>query len=359
MPDHKDHRSTRRDDGSSVRDAIELLLGAHGTITSGQVATTAGVSRQAAYNHLIAMARGGELLREGAGRGSHYRRPFLLAHRYDLAGLAEDIVWSDERAQLQRMDLSALDNPKVGKILDFTFTEMLNNAIDHSEGSSVATRWFAADSQIAFEIEDDGVGVYRNMREDRGLATDFEAIGEISKGKQTTAPEAHSGLGIFFSSRMSSRFRLSSGHYVWTVDSHLDDQAIGWLEDERVGTLVRCEVDADTTVEPRDVFRTLAPLEAPGSHRSRVRVSLFEQGDFVSRSEAKRVGAELEAFDEVEIDFTAVDQVGQGFVDELFRVWQRAHPGTRLVPVNANPAIGALIQMTVTGTDSTPGAPPS
>jgi len=57
------------------------------------------------------------------------------------------------------------------------------------------------------------------------------------------------------------------------------------------------------------------------------------------------MGAQLEMFDEVEIDFAGMEQVGQGFVDELFRVWQRQHPGTRLVPVNANPAINALIQM--------------
>jgi hypothetical protein len=74
-----------------------------------------------------------------------------------------------------------------------------------------------------------------------------------------------------------------------------------------------------------------------------VRLSLFGAGDFVSRSEAKVVGANLERFSVVDIDFTGVDAVGQGFVDELFRVWQLDHPETRLVATNTNPAIRALI----------------
>ena len=66
---------------------------------------------------------------------------------------------------------------------------------------------------------------------------------------------------------------------------------------------------------------------------SRVVVKLFERGgEFVSRSEAKRVVAGLERFREVVVDFHRVESVGQGFADEIFRVWARAHPDTKLVP---------------------------
>jgi hypothetical protein len=77
-------------------------------------------------------------------------------------------------------------------------------------------------------------------------------------------------------------------------------------------------------------------------------VRLFDQGpNFVSRTEAKRLAAELESFTEVEIDFRGVEQVGQGFVDELFRVWQDNHPQTRLIPINTNPAVDALLRITL------------
>ena len=55
---------------------------------------------------------------------------------------------------------------------------------------------------------------------------------------------------------------------------------------------------------------------------------------FVSRAEAKRLLHGLEKFREVVLDFAGVDMVGQGFVDEVFRVWHRAHPETSLLPVD-------------------------
>lgn len=59
----------------------------------------------------------------------------------------------------------------------------------------------------------------------------------------------------------------------------------------------------------------------------------------LSRSEAKRVAEGLEQFREVEVDFPGVDGVGQGFADELLRVWASAHPETRLVPTRMNDAV--------------------
>jgi hypothetical protein len=48
----------------------------------------------------------------------------------------------------------------------------------------------------------------------------------------------------------------------------------------------------------------------------------------------------------VELDFEGIEGVGQGFVDELFRVWQNNHPQTRLVPVRANRSILSMIAVT-------------
>jgi DNA-binding Lrp family transcriptional regulator len=336
----------------AISTLIEQMLSASNSVTSGQVAKEVGVSRETANVRLREMVASGKLIHEGAGRGGRYRKLATHNWHYSLVGLREDIVWSSEFAELKRRDPIVLDNPNVGKDLQYSFTEMLNNAIDHSKGVNVDVRWFVTDKMIAYEIEDDGIGVFRNVREERNLESDVDSIGEIAKGKQTTAPTAHSGLGIYFSSRMVSRYILSSGMFVWTVDSRRDDQAIGSLSTERIGTFVRCEVDADIKTVPSDVFRKFAPLET-GFNRSTLRVSLFEKGDFVSRSEAKRMGAQLEMFDEVEIDFANVEQVGQGFIDELFRVWQNAHSDTRLVPINTNPAIDALFRLSGLGIGTT------
>lgn len=58
--------------------------------------------------------------------------------------------------------------------------------------------------------------------------------------------------------------------------------------------------------------------------------------DFVSRSEARRLLSGLDQFREVVLDFRGVPGIGQGFADEVFRVWASAHPGVVLTPVEMN-----------------------
>lgn len=69
------------------------------------------------------------------------------------------------------------------------------------------------------------------------------------------------------------------------------------------------------------------------SPRTIVRLATYGTS-IVTRSEAKRILHGLEAFDEVVLDFSGVRDIGQGFADEVFRVWRRAHPETRLLPVD-------------------------
>lgn len=333
----------------SIRETIDELFSSQPKVSSGAVAAAAGVSRQAAHYHFKKMERSGLVRQEGAGRTAHYVRNALRSARYAIEGLSESDVWTLEHRALRVLDPEILDNPVVVANLNFTFTEMVNNAIEHSEGAVIEIRWFLHDDRIAFEVEDDGIGALKRMRESRGLARDFDAIGEIAKGRQTTDPTHHSGLGIYLSSRLADRFVLSSGHLVWTTDLERNDAAVGWLDDERNGTLVRSEVLGSTARTLHQVSADLVDPEVVSSRRSRIRVDLFSGEGFISRTQAKTLATRLEMFDQVELDFTDVKEIGQGFADELFRVWKSQHPGTRLVPINANPAILAVIGLTAPG----------
>lgn len=46
--------------------------------------------------------------------------------------------------------------------------------------------------------------------------------------------------------------------------------------------------------------------------------------------------------------------VGQGFCDEVFRVWARDNPGTRLVPVNMNEDVGWFVRKAYADAQSLP-----
>lgn len=327
----------------TVPEVIARLFSARTHITSSEVAAAAGVTRQAAHYHLRRMVESGLLVAEGARRSSRYRLKAQHSSTYALPGLSENDVWSDQRSALGKIDPDILDTPNLMKILTFAFTEMVNNAIDHSKGTIVDIRWFLEHDEVAFEIDDDGIGAFASIRQSRGLKDNYQAIGELSKGKQTTDPAHHSGLGIFFTSRMVRRFSISANELVWTVDNEIDDFAIGFLDKPRIGTLVRCDTRRDTPVTPMEVYEELSDPVSQRFNRTTIKVALFREGDFVSRTEAKLIGARLEGFEVIELDFTGIDQIGQGFADELFRVWVSDHPTSRLVPLNANPAVMAMI----------------
>ncbi len=322
---------------------IERLLADRTYVTSTEVATAAGVSRQATHRWLTQMTADGLLIHEGNRRSSRYRLNAQRTASYPLDGLTEHEVWGNERIALRHLDFDLEDRPIVRQALNFAFTEMVNNAIDHSMGTEIQVRWFIRQDLIAFEVDDNGIGAFESLRRSRQLKDDFEAIGELSKGKQTTDPSRHSGLGIFLTSRLVDRFVLTANHLTWTVDNEIDDSAIGWLDRARRGTLVRCEICYDITRTLNDV---MGALQDPVTHRlntTTIRIGLFRQGEFVSRTEAKLIGSRLEGFEVIELDFSGVNQIGQGFADELFRVWANEHPSSRLVPINANPAVQAVI----------------
>lgn len=57
-------------------------------------------------------------------------------------------------------------------------------------------------------ISDDGVGIFKKIKDYFHYASIDEAISELFKGKLTTDAENHSGEGIFFSSKMMDDFLL-------------------------------------------------------------------------------------------------------------------------------------------------------
>lgn len=67
-------------------------------------------------------------------------------------------------------------------------------------------------------------------------------------------------------------------------------------------------------------------------------------GEPVARSQARRICRRLEAFREVILDFSNVTLMGQGFADELLRVYALEHPQVLLRPINMLPQVERMIR---------------
>lgn len=236
-------------------------------------------------------------------------------------------------------------------ICQYGFTEMLNNVIDHSRGRSVRICCTQDDGQTVLEVEDDGVGVFASLRQHFGFDSDIHALINLVKGKLTVAPQAHSGEGLFFSARMFDQFVMTSGELEASFEAGAGQCQVRAVPAHE-GTHIRMVIANDSPRTAQGVFAQFTDPDELTFCKTKFFVSLATfEGELISRSQAKRVVTGFERFSQVELDFGGVDQVGQGFADELVRVWPLAHPDTRLKILNAGEAVMKMLRHVVQRTD--------
>ncbi len=313
------------------------------TIRSGDVTIALGVTRQAAHRHLRRLVDAGELELVGAGRGAHYRRVVrdgVVRIAYETQGLEEDRVWQELEATAPAMGELG---EAAREILQYGVTEVVNNAIDHSGAAEVTLAVAGGGDELSVEIVDEGVGLFEHFRRSFGLPTELAALQELSKGKLTTMPSRHTGEGLFFVSKAVDRFEVESGGFRWLVDNVVDDVFVEDLEVRRAGTAVTLSIALNCDRDLGQLFEFYT--DDHEFVRTKTVIKLFAIGvRFVSRSEAKRLVHGLERFREVVLDFRGVRGVGQGFADEVFRVWSDQHPEVLLVPINMLGAVELMVE---------------
>lgn len=317
------------------------LVSDNGKNVALRLAAGSGVSRQAASARLRTAVKNGLIVKHGVGRGVSYAlaETSRISQDFDRAGLSEDRVWQSMLAPM------VADLPEnVRDIWRYGFTEMVNNAIDHS-GANKITVWAMRNALYTQAwVSDDGEGIFIKIQKALDLYDPREAILELAKGKFTTDPVNHSGEGIFFSSKVFDLFDIRSGSLHFMHDDGLDDMLIEHPKNAS-GTLVVMRLMNDSTRTTKAIFDKFAVPEEYTFAKTIVPVRLgqYEGEKLVSRSQAKRLIFRFEKFKTVILNFTGVEEIGQAFSDEVFRVFQNAHQDTKLVPVNMTPAVKDMV----------------
>ena len=166
------------------------------------------ITRQAVNKHLQRLVAEKILGESGKTRGRVYKLSPLVEWRgrYPISPqLAEDVIWAnDVRPALGQLPDNAMH------IWHHGFTEMFNNAIDHSGGTVISVWMRKTAAAIDLCIADDGIGIFKKIQAAMNLLDERHAVLELAKGKFTTDPKNHSGEGIFFTSRMIDSFDIVS-----------------------------------------------------------------------------------------------------------------------------------------------------
>jgi hypothetical protein len=331
----------------TLRTRALLLAEAGGKNIATTLATEFHITRQAANRHLTRLVMEGDLVSKGQTKAKTHqlaiKQESSLSFPRD--GLAEDRVWRDLCAPVVK------DLPEnVRDIWHYGMTEMINNAIDHSASQEVEVAMRRTALHTLGWVVDDGEGIFLKIQRALGLFDPRESILELAKGKLTTDPKNHTGEGIFFSSKMFDGFDIRSGNLHFLHDEGTRDFLLEHPRDAR-GTFVFMKLANDSERQTNDVFYKFAAPDEFTFDKTvvPVRLAQYEGEKLVSRSQAKRLAARFEKFKTVILDFAGVETIGQGFADELFRVFAAAHPGIDLVPMHMTTAVQDMTTRVLAG----------
>ncbi len=312
-----------------------------------KTATNFNISRTSVYNYIKQLENENAIKKAEVSRKYKYE---LIKQRhtniYDTSvSLDEDLIFnSDIKQYLAELPKNVYD------IWRYGFTEMLNNAIDHANAKEIICSVNKNRLTTVIMIVDNGIGIFNKIKDyfvTKGEETSLnDAVMQLAAGKFTTSKQNHSGEGIFFTSNIFDRFVIHSDDKIFSRSAFMQNYfevEHGEITDAR-GTIVLMELSNSSAKKLETVFNAYTSVDE-GFNKTQIPIAtVFPDGYPVSRSEAKRLASAISRFEEAELDFAGVDNLGQGFAHELFVVFARNNPNIKLLPVNCNPTVEGMIK---------------
>lgn len=306
------------------------------------------ISKSSVYNYvkqmetdgLIEKAEGGYLLRT-----SFYHYTFI-----NDGTLGEDSVYR------QFISQHIPSKKNVNSIWNYAFTEMMNNAIEHSEAESILVGIFQNHLDTQILIRDNGIGIFKKiqkfMKENKNETISLqECVSLLFAGKFTTAQQYHTGEGIFFTSHIMDEFVIYSDDNFFTrnnfASSQIEDSNLHSFMHMDKGTIVRMTLNNNSKKVLSEVFNTFAPVDE-GFIKTNIPIAhMFSGGNPVSRSEARRLLESISVFTDINLDFSGVEEIGQGFAHELFVLGKQKYPHIHLRTTNTCKTVENMIKRVI------------
>lgn len=336
--------SLKRETRAEIKRYILLHIQNEDTKLVKKTMDAYGVSKTTVNNYINQLLQDGAIIRssERSARYELVDNPSFFTYS-TAKSLEEDRIF---QADIAPLFASVANN--VFEIWRYSFTEMMNNAIEHAEADKIDVMVSQNVLSSTILISDDGVGIFNKIRdyfsktEHVGISLD-EAVSLLFAGKFTTDHENHTGEGIFFSSKVTDQFIIYSEGKIFSHDVFDDSffDAKPTIQDR--GTVVLMRLENESKRELSEVMNMFSNVER-GFFRTQLPLShIFPNAGPVSRSEARRLAAMISRFEDVTLDFSGVKTIGQGFTHELFVVFRRNHPDIHFSCVNMCESVENMI----------------
>jgi anti-sigma regulatory factor (Ser/Thr protein kinase)/biotin operon repressor len=330
-----------------------------GKVTAREIGDKFGISRQYINLVISRLIEEGRIVKIGSTRYAFYVSKDYMVNHPEVTPMTFKKSYKNQSLEEHKVLMEIEENlpqlkewpENIRSIFTFAFSEMFNNAIEHSGAKIISVDVAILDQSLSFTVNDSGVGVFRNITKKRNLESETEAIQDLLKGKTTTMPRTHSGEGIFFTSKAADSFTLDSFGKILIIDNLSKSVDIQNHSAIKRGTRVRFKIAIDSSRHLSDIFKKYTNLSDEsdyGFDKTEIRVRLFTSGGIhISRSQARRILVGLEKFKIVLFDYQNVPMVGQAFADEIYRVFQKSHPTIRLVNENMSESVRFMVERAI------------
>ena len=319
---------------------------AHPHDLAAHLEETLALSRRGVAALLARLQASSWLARDGTPRRPQWRPGALrqVVKTYPLEGLLEDLPWRQDFVPFFELPAN------VRRLAQHAFTELVNNAIDHSGGTQVTVSMRQTAAHLQLIVSDDGLGLFQRIEQSFAISEPKLAMLEIAKGRLTSQPDRHCGQGLVLTAQLADIFDLRANaagfqRRAWSQAQWHGLQPAA-AQADRPGTSIFLAIALDTTRTLDEVQRSrCAGAGSYAFDEAHVPLHLLTDDGvaLASRADAKRVASRLAEFRRAEIDFAGIDEIGHAFAHELFGVFQRTHPGVELVPVAASARVAAML----------------
>jgi len=226
------------------------------------------------------------------------------------------------------------------------FIEVLKNAVKYSHASSITIRFSQCAKNISIWVTDNGLGIYEKIKHSHFYPDLRECAFHLSKGILSSSDDSNVGQSLYLVSWCFDVFEICANGVCYHKDLITDDWYIQSKENYPSGTSVRMSIDINSSRSLKDVCRDYRLKKNSVFAESHILVDLavFNEENFLSRMQARRVLHKLDKFSKITLDFMNVKVVGNAFVDEIFRVFHGKYPDIQLEYINANSDIEFMIK---------------
>ena len=287
----------------SIKNFIIKKIPSHPSNIVALTASYFGITRTTVHRHLTKLLQQHRIIKSGTTRNIKYYLTDLQNREiiYQItASLEEFTVLSEDFDDVFRKFPA-----NIYDICSYGFTEIFNNAIEHSRGSRVVVSTNLEKQILSIEISDNGIGIFKKIADYFHLDDIRESILQLSKGKMTTDPANHTGEGIFFCARLFDTFEIYANKLHYFRDNKEHDWSMETLSSIEKGSRVIMRIDINANTKLTNIFKRYQSEDSLAFDHTEIVVELSRFGEerLISRSQAKRITLGLEKFNYIVLDF--------------------------------------------------------